>query len=225
MAKIEASAGDHFSRDRPWTPAVGAMRPAVKHQLLEQLGEQRKAGAIAEMWTKLGISAALLILGLAELRAGVTESGTGPSCELPLHRWLVGDGAVTSVGMLLGLTATLKGMQIARGVGAQQWVLADGEERPTSGDLTGPFSVVRRLSDWADMVMVLSFFCGCHCFYKSGGGGGCGTMRSWVWWGLALKLLAPIGVSLAIKAFFFLQGASPGPATGTVSVEGRKKEG
>ena len=44
--------------------------------------------------------------------------------------------------MLLGLAALLKGVQVARGVETQQWVLPDGpdgEDRNARADLTGAF--------------------------------------------------------------------------------------
>ena len=49
------------------------MDPAVRLQLLQQLGEQSRASAIATMHTKAVIMAALLVLALSELWLGVTR--------------------------------------------------------------------------------------------------------------------------------------------------------
>ena len=130
---------------------------------------------------------------------------TGPPACPPIHipwhhrLWLVCDGTATCVGMLLGLVVLLQGVQVARGVETQQWVLPDGEERDARADLTGAFRAVSRLSDGVDVALVLLFVLGWYAYYAHSGEGGCDILRSWVWWGLVMKLLAPIGLSLASK--------------------------
>ena len=78
------------------------------------------------------IIAALLVLALAELWLGLARWRAGPRCSLAYQLWLVCDGAATCVGTLLGLAALLKGVQVARGVETEQWVLPDSE-RPHRG--------------------------------------------------------------------------------------------
>ena len=187
------------------------MDPAVRLQLLQQLAEQSRAAAIATLQTKAAIMAALLVLALTELWLGLARWRAGPRCSQSYQLWLVCDGAATCVGTLLGLAALLKGVQVARGVETEQWVLPDGEVRDARGDLTGAFWAARCLSDGVDMALVLLFALGWYAYYARGGGGGCDdTLRSWVWWGLVMKLLAPIGVSLAGKC---LVGGPPDPST------------
>ncbi len=53
------------------------MDPAVRLQLLQQLGEQSRACTIATMQTKAVIMAALLVLALSELWLGVTRWRAG----------------------------------------------------------------------------------------------------------------------------------------------------
>ena len=133
-----------------------------------------------------------------------------PPIRIPWHHrlWLVCDGTATCVGMLLGLAVLLKGVQVARGVETQQWVLPEGEERDARADLTGAFRTASQLSDGVDVALVLLFALGWHAYYAHGGDGGCDMLRSWVWWGLVMKLLAPIGLSLASKCL----GGPPEPA-------------
>ena len=51
-----------------------------------------------------------------------------------------------------------------------------------------------------DVALVLLFALGWYVYYARSGEAGCDDiLRSWIWWGLVLKLLAPIGVSLASK--------------------------
>ena len=64
---------DDKRRIGTWTRSAAAMDPAVRLQLLQQLGEQSRAFAIATMHTKAVIMAALLVLALSELWLGVTR--------------------------------------------------------------------------------------------------------------------------------------------------------
>ena len=118
--------------------------------------------------------------------------------------------------MLLSLASVLKGMQTVRGLEARHWLLADCQQRDASGDLTGAFRHLRTLSDGIDAVLVLLFACGWYWFHQSGAGGtltqwqSCDlALRGWMWWALVLKLIAPIAMSLAIKAWFVLWLESP----------------
>jgi hypothetical protein len=179
--------------------------PAVRQQLVDQLAEQNRQAAIANLQTKSGILVAMFMLALTELWLG-TVMWVGHVCEPSQHWWLVTDGAVTGVGMLFGLIASLKRIQVAQSIEAKHWVLANGEERDTSGDLTGVFRIIHTLSDGLDVLMLLLFCYGWVCFYRSGGDECDTAMPSLVWWGLVSKPLAPVAMSLAIKALFALRG-------------------
>ena len=203
---------------------------ALSKQMRAQLAEQSKQAEIAGMLTKVGILAVLLALALWELWAGIRLGGARSLCEQPLHAWLLCDGSATFVGMLLGLTSALKAMQTVRGLDAHHWLLAHGEQRDASDDLRGAFRLARTLSDGFDVALILLFACGWYLlypFYQSGAGGAGATwqhcdfaLRGCVWWALVLKLLAPIGVSLAIKGWFMLWRELPAvPEQVTASVQ------
>lgn len=208
---------------------------AAKKEIRQQLAEHRKQAEIAGMLTKVGILTILLMLALWELWAALHLWSDRSLCEQPLHVWLLCDGSATFAGMLLGLTSALKGLQTARGLDAHHWVLADGEQRDASGDLRGAFRLARMLSDGFDVALLLLFACGWYWLYQSALSIDTGSIRAytspvwqycdfalrgWVWWALVLKLLAPIGVSLAIKGWFMLWRELPAvPEQVTASVQ------
>ena len=194
---------------------------AVKLELLQQLAEQTKRGAIGAMHQKSGMLASVLAVGLVQLWIGTSSLRTEPSCAQHLHWWLACDGAATSVGMLLGLVASIKGAQAAHRVEAHEWLQADGQERDCTGDLAGIWRLVRLGSDVMDAVLVTSFLWGCYILSTGGNGDACSEGSgasgrrdaaggsSWVRFGLVLKLLAPMGVTVAVKACHMLRGVSP----------------
>ena len=189
------------------------LTPAAKERLLQQVAEQNKQTEVVGMLTKAWILAALLLLALWEL--WVTVYGVGAAlCEQPLHAWLLCDGLATFAGVLLSLTSVLKSMQAVRRLEARHWLLADDEQRDNSGDLTGAFRIVRVLSDGADVVLIVLFACGWYWFYQSGAGDEpsrrCeAALRSFVWWALVLKPIAPIGMSLVVKGWLMLRSEAP----------------
>ena len=181
---------------------------AVQQQLLEQIAEQTKSDAIKDMHTKSGMLASLLLGGSAQLWIGSSALSTGHSCAPHLHWWLACDGAATSAGMLLGLAALNKGTQIARGIEARKWFLANGEERDAMSELTGAWRRVCQLSDAMDLMLLTTFLSGCY-FYSTSvdSGDGC-TGRSWVLLALMLKPVAPISVTIAFKVHHLLSGST-----------------
>ena len=218
-----------YSVDRPVGDvrrSMGDALPAsIKHEMLEQLAEQSKRGAIKDLQTKSGMLASLLVVASFQLWTGSIALATGPACAAHLHWWLACDGAATSVGMLLGLAVLTKGVQIARRVEARHWLRADGKDRDASGDLTGVWRTARQLSDGMDCVLVASFVWGCYCLGAAGeSGDACdGTGRSAVLRGLVLKPLAPTGVSVAVKGWSMLRGGSHAVPPRAIQMATRRK--
>lgn len=199
--------------------------PALKQQMLEQLAEQTKRGAIVDSQIIASMLAAVFVAALSQLWFGATALVAEPACEQPLLWWLVCDGAAVCVGMLLGLVAVLKRVQVARTVEAHRWVSADGKERDASGDLTGAFRTVRNLSDGVDVLIIAGFACGCYFYWRSGGAEtpGCdGAGRNWVRWALVLKLVVPLVVSLVAKAVLYVCAANPKPPPAQAQERKRK---
>ena len=188
-----------------------ALSPVVQQELLEQIAEQTKSDAIKDMHTKSGMLASLLVGGSAQLWIGSSALSTGQPCTPHLlHWWLACDGAATSAGMLLGLAALNKGIQVARGIEARKWFLANGEERDVMSELAGAWRRVCQLSDAMDVLLLTTFLSGCY-FYSTSvdSGDGC-TGRSWALLALMLKPLAPISVTVAFKMHHLLWGSSHG---------------
>lgn len=201
--------------------------PAVKQELLEQLAEQTKRGAIKDMQTKSGMLALALVQALIQLWIGNIALSIGPPCAQHLHWWLTCDGAASSVGMMIGLTVSIKAVHVARHVAAHQWLQKDGKDRDSTGDLVGVWRRVRQLSDLMDCVVVSSFLWGGYCLSTSNGdsdGDGCDDNgRSSVWRALVLKPLAPMVVTVALKGWHMLSwGSSPVPPKALAQQRKRK---
>ena len=182
----------------------------LRQQMLDQLAEQKKAGAIKDMQTKAAMLASLLAVALAQVWIGHAAL---QRAQCGQHWWLALDGAATCIGMLLGLTASMRGAQVASCIDAHHWLLADGKERDTSGDLAGVWRIVRQLSDLMDVVLVALFALGCYGYQASSGdaGDGCdddGRAAIWLGRALVLKPLVPTSVTVALKVWHTLLSAS-----------------
>jgi hypothetical protein len=203
---------------------------ALKLELLQQLAEQTKRGSINGMQQKSGMLASVLVVGLVQLWMGTSSLSIGLPCAQHLHWWLACDGAATSFAMLLGLAASIKGARVAHGVEAHEWLRADGQERDCKGDLTGVWRLARLGSDFMDAVLVVSFLWGCYCLSTGGNGDACdasittATASSWVRLGLVLKILAPMGVTVAVKGWHVLWGPPSTIPPQALSHQQRKRE-